>query len=226
MTLFNSKKGEDNLDVLPFKIKDIINTCILCSNLNITVYNVEKKCFLYCNEAFNEFSKIEYKTLLKNGWASWFLIIDPKESSLIKKQVSQFLSKPNQKTAIILKYHIITNHRRRYIKHEISLYYIKNQTIAVNYFFDISDQERIASGFRAENNQNNARFKIASSQIISPREIQVLQLIADGFSSKQIANQLFISNHTAISHRKHLIEKFQVKNTAQLIKKASKVIEL
>ncbi len=62
--------------------------------------------------------------------------------------------------------------------------------------------------------------------IISSREKEVLHLIGEGYSSKQIADMLFISNHTAISHRKNLIEKFQVKNTAQLIKKASKVMEL
>ena len=51
-------------------------------------------------------------------------------------------------------------------------------------------------------------------------------MVADGYSSKQIADKLFISNHTAISHRKNLIEKFKVKNTAQLIKRASRNIEL
>lgn len=64
------------------------------------------------------------------------------------------------------------------------------------------------------------------AKTISIREKEVLKLIADGFSSRQIADQLFISKHTAISHRKNLIEKFRVKNTAQLIKKASKVMDL
>ena len=54
------------------------------------------------------------------------------------------------------------------------------------------------------------------------REKEVLKLIADGLSAKEVANKLFISIHTAINHRKNLISKFQVKNTAQLIKVASK----
>lgn len=58
---------------------------------------------------------------------------------------------------------------------------------------------------------------------INKREVQVLQLIADGASSKIIADRLHISFHTAETHRRNLLEKFAAKNTAELIKKASKV---
>lgn len=61
-----------------------------------------------------------------------------------------------------------------------------------------------------------------ASNGLSDREIEVLKLIANGLSSKQLASVLNISSHTAISHRKHLLEKFKVKNTAELIKEASK----
>lgn len=61
---------------------------------------------------------------------------------------------------------------------------------------------------------------------ITPREQEVLKLIAHGYSAKQIADKLFISIHTAINHRKNLIEKFGVKNTAELILKASRTFVL
>jgi len=57
---------------------------------------------------------------------------------------------------------------------------------------------------------------------VTRREKEVLHLIADGFSAKEVADKLFISIHTAINHRKNLIVKFRVKNTAELIKVASK----
>ena len=57
---------------------------------------------------------------------------------------------------------------------------------------------------------------------ITQREKEVLKLVADGFSAKEVAHKLFISIHTAINHRKNLIAKFHVKNTAELIKVASK----
>lgn len=63
--------------------------------------------------------------------------------------------------------------------------------------------------------------KIAHNHI-TDREKEVLQLISDGYSDKQIAEQLHISIYTAISHRKNLIHKFDAKNTAELIKAAFK----
>ncbi|NND35300.1 MAG: response regulator transcription factor [Saprospiraceae bacterium] len=55
---------------------------------------------------------------------------------------------------------------------------------------------------------------------VSPRELEVLQWVAEGFTDPQIAEKLFISNHTVSSHRKNLILKFDAKNTAELVKKA------
>ena len=68
--------------------------------------------------------------------------------------------------------------------------------------------------------------KTSIRKILGNREIQVLRLIADGNSDKQIAKRLGISAHTSVRHRKNLIEKFNVKNTAELIKEASKVFWL
>jgi two-component system, NarL family, nitrate/nitrite response regulator NarL len=58
--------------------------------------------------------------------------------------------------------------------------------------------------------------------IISSREKEVLKLIADGLTNPQIADKLFISLHTVDSHRKNLLTKFEVSNTALLIKLAAK----
>lgn len=55
---------------------------------------------------------------------------------------------------------------------------------------------------------------------ISNREKEVLQLVSDGYTDQQIADQLYISYHTVNSHRKNLIIKLDAKNTAELIKKA------
>ncbi|MDG2450730.1 MAG: helix-turn-helix transcriptional regulator [Saprospiraceae bacterium] len=55
---------------------------------------------------------------------------------------------------------------------------------------------------------------------ISQREQEVLHLVAYELTTKEIAAKLFISNHTVISHRKNLIEKLNVKNTAGLIRRA------
>ena len=54
---------------------------------------------------------------------------------------------------------------------------------------------------------------------LSDREQEVLLLIADEHTHKEIASKLFISCHTAITHRKNLLEKLSVRNTAGLIRR-------
>lgn len=52
---------------------------------------------------------------------------------------------------------------------------------------------------------------------LSEREIEILQLIASGFANKQIADKLFISIHTVMTHRKHIMSKLKINNTASLV---------
>ena len=54
--------------------------------------------------------------------------------------------------------------------------------------------------------------------VFTKREKEVLALVAEGLTNNEIADQLFISHLTVISHRKSLLEKTDSKNTAQLIK--------
>ncbi|HSC40173.1 MAG TPA: response regulator transcription factor, partial [Chitinophagaceae bacterium] len=59
--------------------------------------------------------------------------------------------------------------------------------------------------------------------MITRREKEVLQLIAEGFTNAEMSEKLFISIPTVNTHRKSLLEKFEVKNTATLIGKAIKM---
>jgi DNA-binding CsgD family transcriptional regulator len=51
---------------------------------------------------------------------------------------------------------------------------------------------------------------------LSKREIEVLQLLCKGHSNKEIAEQLFVSTHTVISHRKNISEKTGIKSASGL----------
>ncbi|MDH0747580.1 LuxR C-terminal-related transcriptional regulator [Pseudomonas sp. GD03842] len=51
----------------------------------------------------------------------------------------------------------------------------------------------------------------------TPREFEVLKLVLLGYSNKDIAQQLGISDYTARDHVSALLKKNQVKNRAQLI---------
>ncbi len=57
---------------------------------------------------------------------------------------------------------------------------------------------------------------IKSDNQLSVREIEVLTMVAKGFSNKLIADQLFISIHTVITHRKNITSKLGIKSISGL----------
>lgn len=59
--------------------------------------------------------------------------------------------------------------------------------------------------------------------ILSNREIEVLQMIVYGLSNKEIAAKLFLSTRTIDAHRYNIMQKLEVKNTAEMIKTAVKL---
>lgn len=67
----------------------------------------------------------------------------------------------------------------------------------------------------------NSNDKSKPAPFLTPREKEVLLLIAEGLTNQQIADKLFVSVLTVNSHRKNLLMKFEVNNTASLIKLAA-----
>ncbi|MCK9376721.1 MAG: response regulator transcription factor [Syntrophobacterales bacterium] len=55
---------------------------------------------------------------------------------------------------------------------------------------------------------------------LTPKEREVLQLLAEGKSTKQIAESLYISIKTVESHRKQLMDKLEIRSVAELTKYA------
>jgi DNA-binding NarL/FixJ family response regulator len=84
-----------------------------------------------------------------------------------------------------------------------------NQVYAGSYFMNVNLDESISL-----ENQKISPF-------LTPREKEVLVHIAEGLTNQQIADQLFVSVLTINSHRKNLLTKFEVNNTASLIKLAA-----
>lgn len=58
--------------------------------------------------------------------------------------------------------------------------------------------------------------------ILSERESEIIVMIAEGLTNAQIADQLFLSNHTVNTHRKNIMSKLGVKNTAGIVMYAVK----
>lgn len=62
----------------------------------------------------------------------------------------------------------------------------------------------------------NRVLDIKTDDQLSDRENEVLTMVAKGFSNKQIADQLFISIHTVITHRKNITFKLGIKSISGL----------
>ncbi|WP_430410089.1 response regulator [Kordia sp.] len=71
-------------------------------------------------------------------------------------------------------------------------------------------------------NKSGKPLKIGKDYHLTARELEVLELIAQEFTTAEIAEKLFLSVRTIEGHRKNLISKLGVKNTAGLLIKAIK----
>ena len=55
---------------------------------------------------------------------------------------------------------------------------------------------------------------------VTKRELEVLKLIAQQYTTQQIADTLFLSTNTVATHKRNLFVKMDVKNSVGMIKKA------
>ncbi|MDR0982717.1 MAG: helix-turn-helix transcriptional regulator [Culturomica sp.] len=63
---------------------------------------------------------------------------------------------------------------------------------------------------------SNGTDKTVSQEILSKREKEIITCIAKGMSNKEIADKLFLSTHTVITHRKNITRKLQIYSPAGL----------
>jgi DNA-binding CsgD family transcriptional regulator len=60
-------------------------------------------------------------------------------------------------------------------------------------------------------------FPITGSGPFTKREIELIKLLSDGYSSKEIAEKLFISPHTVDTHRRNMLKKSGTKDSSKLV---------
>lgn len=83
-------------------------------------------------------------------------------------------------------------------------------------YFSKEVTERIMEGLQKKKNMEKSTYLVE----LTEREIDVLKLIVQEFTTAEIAEKLFISTHTVETHRKNLISKLNVRNIAGLVKYA------
>jgi len=86
-----------------------------------------------------------------------------------------------------------------------------------NAFFSPAISKRLLEHYRASIGKPPGEKK---SPKLTPRELEVLQLIAEGYANKQIAGELFISIKTVEKHRQQLMNKLDIHDVAGLTRYA------
>lgn len=64
---------------------------------------------------------------------------------------------------------------------------------------------------------NNQSFSIAG-MALTRREVEIVQMIVDGFTTKDIADRVMISYRTVEAHRRRIMEKMEARNMADLVR--------
>ena len=85
-----------------------------------------------------------------------------------------------------------------------------------NYAHNIENQKEMVERFQEfffEPEKNNDDDSLIQ---LSEREVEVLKAVAQGYANKEIADKLFISTNTVITHRKNITEKLGIKTIAGL----------
>lgn len=91
--------------------------------------------------------------------------------------------------------------------------HLKSKGKNISYVIDCNDKENI---IKLPFDTDIVKKGIGVSVV----EQKILRLLAEGDKSKVIAEKLFLSKHTIMTHRKNMLSKFDCSSTAELIKKA------
>jgi len=86
-----------------------------------------------------------------------------------------------------------------------------------NAFFSPAISKRLLEHYRASMGKPPGEKRTSK---LTPRELEVLQLIAEGYANKQIAGELFISIKTVETHRQQLMYKLDIHDVAGLTRYA------
>jgi DNA-binding NarL/FixJ family response regulator len=74
-----------------------------------------------------------------------------------------------------------------------------------------------------ESDKKKAKITDTGYDTLTPREQQVMRLLADGLSAKDIAKELFISPKTVENHRTNIMNKLDLHSTMELVRYAARL---
>ncbi len=139
-------------------------------------------------------------------------------------EVLEHLSKENNKVkVVVISMHDDGNYIAKCAKYGAHGYLLKNadEKELLSAIEIVSKGKKYYSLEITEKMVNNLTEEKTTYKKLTKKEIEVLGLLAKGFTTKDIASQLFISSRTVETHRANMLKKLKVKNSAELINKAA-----
>lgn len=95
------------------------------------------------------------------------------------------------------------------------------EAVAADAYFVTEDMEDVLHDFLKKKKDVERGYEKMETNPLSHREVEILKMIMDGYTNNEIADKLFLSNRTVDTHRKNILAKLQLKNTAALVKYAT-----
>jgi two-component system, NarL family, response regulator NreC len=168
----------------------------------------------------------EFVALLQNGVDAEIVLLDIAMPNMDGFQVLKELKNHTASIkAIVISMHSDGNYIAKCAKMGAYGYLLKN-TDEEELILAIRSVHKGKKYFSAEISEKMINFMATQSiskDILSNKELEVLELISKGLTTNEIATELYVSSRTIETHRANILKKLEVKNTAELIKKATEM---
>lgn len=169
---------------------------------------------------------IEFMELINSQFEADIVLLDITMPNMDGFQVLKELKTLNSEIKpIVISMHNDGNYIAKCAKMGAHGYLLKN-TDEAELILSIRSVNSGKKYFSAEISEKMINFmstQSISENVLSNKETEVLGLISKGLTTKEIASKLFVSSRTIETHRANILKKLEVKNTAELIKKATKM---
>ena len=136
-----------------------------------------------------------------------------------------FLDKGNPMISLLGK-NLSTSKHPQYIKHLLNIYPLKNQILTaqkvateISIISEHQESEPVKDKLNSTSHKNSS-IQNDLYELLSDREIDVLKLLAQRFSDREIAASLFLSVNTVKGHNRNIYQKLGVTGRRQAMKKA------
>jgi DNA-binding CsgD family transcriptional regulator/PAS domain-containing protein len=220
--------------------KHLLSQLSLISNSGVAVFDMYRQQHVFVSYNFTDLFGYDMNSLEKNGNDYFNDHVHPDDIPVLMRNGVDFLrlfyiQKEEFSNCKLINEYRIRNCHNDYVRiieqHQILEFdKIGNAWLSLS-IWDISPDQSTFQGVRSK--LFNCKTGIYHSlqellptshqTSLSPREIEVLQLVRDGLLSKEISEKLSISVHTVNTHRQKILMKLNVDNSMEAIKYASEL---